>query len=179
MKINEIITIGGLGSRLKNISTSEKYNLYYKNKKIIEHILEIFPSAKIIGHQKTKNRKETLCQIQNTHNVLIIDCDIIPFNFNYKDIDYNYNNIYAFTTNKQKYGSIIVKNNKLIKTNEQISISNIKCSGLYFCKDLKKTISDMTDPNSIASGMIGAKIIMENTFKRFGDIEDYYEAIGL
>jgi hypothetical protein len=173
------ITIGGVGSRLKNISSLEKYNLYYKDQKIIDHILDIVPEAKIIGHKKTKSRKDTLLQISDIDNVLIIDCDIIPLGFNYKDLDLETDNIYTFVSNKNKYGSIILNNNCVSKISEQYNISNIKCSGVYFCKNLKHTINHMTDDNSIASGMIGSRVIMENTFKRFGDIEDYYESLGL
>lgn len=179
--INPYITIGGIGSRLKDISLNEKYNLYYYHKKIIEYIFDIIPEAKIIGKIKTNNRIETLQQIpiSDRNNILIIDCDIIPFNFNFTQIDINNDCVYAFYSKKNKYGSLIVDNNILVQSDEQNNISNIKCSGVYFCKDLNKTINNMTDKNSIVSGMIGAKIIMENTFKRLGDIEDYYEAIGL
>ena len=37
----------------------------------------------------------------------------------------------------------------------------------------------MTNKDSIASGMIGASIKYENTFLRFGDIEDYKESIKI
>jgi dTDP-glucose pyrophosphorylase len=177
MNIN--ITVGGQGTRLKKISSLEKYNLYYKDKTILQNILDIFPDANIVGKNKTKSRKETLLQIVAKKDVLIVDCDIIPFDINLNSIDYSVDNIYVFYSTKPKYGSIITNNNKLIKINEKKSISNYKCSGVYFCKNLENTICQMTEDNSIASGMIGAKIIIENTFKRFGDIEDYYEAIGL
>lgn len=179
MIINPIITIGGFGSRMKPISHLEKYELYYLNKSILAHILDIFPNAQVVGKTKTNSRKETLQQINILNNVLIIDCDIIPFKINIQDIDIYQNNIYAFISNKPKYGSIIVDNNYVIKSDERINISNVKCSGVYFCKDLSSVIKNMTDDNSIISGMIGSKVIMEDTFKRFGDIEDYYETIGL
>jgi hypothetical protein len=35
----------------------------------------------------------------------------------------------------------------------------------------------MQDDNSIASGMLGAKAVYEDTFIRLGDVEDYYEAL--
>jgi len=177
--INKYITIGGHGTRLKNISSIEKQNLYFWNKKIIDHIYGIFPDAKVVGLTKTNSRRETLRQINDRYNVLIIDCDIIPFNIDLKDIDINKNNVYTFTSAKNKYGSIVVENNSVVSSSEYNNLSKVKCSGVYFCKDLQSVIENMTDPNSIVSGMIGANIIMEKTFKRLGDIEDYYEAIGL
>ncbi len=177
--IHKYITIGGHGTRLKNISSIEKQNLYFWNKKIIDHIHDIIPEAKVVGHIKTNNRQETLKQIEERYNILIIDCDIIPYNINIKDINTEIDNIYAFNSDKNKYGSIIAENNSVVAANEYNNLSKVKCSGVYFCKDLQLVIQNMTDPNSIISGMIGANIIMENTFKRLGDIEDYYEAIGL
>jgi hypothetical protein len=177
--IHKYITVGGHGTRLKNISSIEKQNLYFWNKRIIDHIYDIFPDAKVIGHTKTNNRKETLQQINDRYNVLIIDCDIIPLDINLNDININNNNVYVFMSNKNKYGSIIVENNSVVSSSEYNNLSKVKCSGVYFCKDLQSVIESMTDPNSIVSGMIGANIIMENTFKKLGDIEDYYEAIGL
>jgi predicted PilT family ATPase len=179
MAININITVGGKGSRLKKMSNLEKYNLYYKNKTIIEYILEIFPDAHIVGKNKTNNRKETLSQIKEKNNVLIIDCDIIPFGINLKNINFFTDNIYVFHSLKNKYGSVVIEKNRLIEINEKKSISNYKCSGVYFCKNLESTIERMTDNDSIASGMIGSNVVVENTFKRFGDIDDYYEAIGL
>ena len=41
---------------------------------------------------------------------------------------------------------------------------------------MENTLNKMQD-NSIASGIIGAKCIVENTFVRLGDLEDYMEAI--
>lgn len=179
MNITKYITIGGRGTRLSSLSLLDKQYLYYQDKKIIEHILNIFPDAKIVGKNKTQSRIETLRLIEEKSNILIIDCDIIPYNINLENIDINVNNIYAFKSNKNKYGSILINDNIVIDTNEKINISNIKCSGVYFCKDLDSVISQMTDSNSIASGMLGSRVIIEDTFKRFGDIEDYYDAIGL
>jgi len=179
--INTFITVGGIGSRLKSISLEEKYNLYYINKKIIDHIMCIVPEARIIGYEKTKNRLETLKQIPdcNRTNVLIIDCDIIPFGLNLKDIDVSTDCVYVFSSDKQKYSSVILDKNIVVSCDEKNNISNIKCSGVYFCKNLELTMQNMLDPNSIISGMNYPKAIFENSFKRFGDVDDYYEAIGL
>lgn len=174
------ITIGGIGSRLKTISPLDKHELYYQEKKIIEWILDIVPNAIIIGKEKTNNRKETLEQIPHKDNVLIIDCDIIPFNFNINQISEDQDSVFVFSSNKKKYGSVLLdKNNQIIKSSENDNISNIKCSGIYYIKNLEPTLNKMKGPNSIISGMIGAKAIYENSFIKLGDIEDYIEAIGL
>ena len=85
--------------------------------------------------------------------------------------------MFVFTSNVLKYASILLdNNNQIISTSENKNISNIKSSGVYFIKNLKETLSKMTD-NSILSGMIGAKVIYEDTFIRLGDIEDYTFAV--
>lgn len=173
--MNVYITIGGQGSRMKQISPIDKHLLYYKDKQIINHILNIFPEAKILGKEKTANRKETLESIKNESDCLIIDCDIIPLGINFTDFDEDV--VYAFVSDKNKYGSIISHEGKLLQSNEKENIGKVKCSGAYYIKSMKKLLDSMTDVNSIASGMTNAKIIMENTFIRLGDIEDYYEAI--
>jgi hypothetical protein len=179
MVINAFITIGGHGTRLQSIKKGDKQNLYYLDKTIIEHTKEIIPKAKTVGHTKTSSRLETLNQIPVYNNVLIIDCDIIPFGIDLSMIDESCDYIFVFESIKNKYGSIIINNQKVIKVSENENISKYKSSGVYFCSNLKSTMRKMTNPNSIASGMIGAKVIMENTFKRFGDIPDYYESLGI
>lgn len=179
MYIHKYITIGGLGTRLKQISFLDKQNLYFQNHKIIDYIINIFPDAYIIGQKKTKSRLDTIKLIEHNENIIIIDCDVIPFNIDLSQINYDTDNVYVFESYKNKYGSVIVENNKIINYSEKNNISNIKCSGVYFIKNLKSLINKMQEPNSIVSGMINANIIVENTFKRFGDIEDYYESIGL
>lgn len=175
--MHSYITIGGMGTRLKNISPKDKHLLYYKNTRIIEWILSIVPDAKIIGENKTSNRKETLNYITQNNDILIIDCDIIPFEFNIDNIDTNNDCVFVFTSKKSKYGSVILNNNKILKSSESSNLSDTKCSGIYFIKNLTDTISKMTNDNSIISGMIGASVIFENTFMRFGDIEDYFYSI--
>lgn len=172
------ITVGGSGTRLKGISPKDKHLLYYKNYRIIEWIQKIIYPSNIIGIEKTANRKETLSLIPELEDILIVDCDIIPFGFDKTIIDLNQDCVFVFRSNKNKYGSVITDDNdKIIKTSEDANISNIKCSGIYFIKNLKLTISQMTTPNSIVSGMIGAKCIHEDTFMRFGDAEDYLESV--
>jgi hypothetical protein len=43
--------------------------------------MEIFPTAKLLGNKKTGSRRETLEEIKNQKDCLIIDCDIIPRGF--------------------------------------------------------------------------------------------------
>lgn len=173
--MNVYITIGGQGSRMKQISPVDKHLLYYKNKRIIEHLIEIFPTAKIIGNKKTANRKETLEQVRHEQNCLIVDCDIIPVGISTKDLSED--SIFVFETAKSKYGSVVLDGNKLVRADEKENISNIKCSGAYYVKSVDVLLNAMTDVNSIASGMIGATAIKENTFIRLGDVEDYFEAL--
>lgn len=173
--MNYIITIGGQGTRLKDMSPVDKHLLYWKDKRIIDWIKEELPAAKAIGEQKTNNRKETLEYIKDMTNVCIIDCDIIPFGLN--ELTFNDDTILCFESNKKKYGSVIVENKKVLETNENNSISNIKASGVYFVKSVKSLLENMKDDNSISSGMIGADVIMESSFVRMGDVEDYMEAL--
>lgn len=175
--IHSYVTIGGCGTRLKGLSPKDKHLLYYKNYRIIDWIKTIVPDINVIGEQKTSSRKETLSLIPIKNNVLIIDCDIIPFGFNLESLFIDNDCVFAFHSIKNKYGSIIVENGKVVSCSETNSISNTKCSGIYFLKDLEKTLSSMVDNNSIISGMIGASVILEDTFLRLGDVEDYLESI--
>lgn len=170
-----VVTIGGKGERLKPLSPKDKHLLYYKNKRIIEWIEQETPSVRIIGESKTKNRKETLQEIQTLEDVFIIDCDIIPFGI--KDMVFTKDTVVCFHSEKPKYGSVVVVNGKVIRTDESNSISKVKCSGVYFVKSVKKLLEKMQEPNSIVSGMLGADVFIEKTFLRMGDVEDYMEAI--
>lgn len=174
------ITIGGSGTRLKDISPVDKHLLYFKDKRIIEWIQDLIPNAIIIGQTKTANRKETLGQARDNDDILIIDCDIIPIGIDISKIPTDNDCVFVFRSDKNKWGSVTLDiNNRVCNTSESASISNTKCSGVYFIKNLAKTIQLMTDPNSIVSGMMGADIIYEDTFIRLGDIEDYTSAIKL
>ena len=175
--INAYITIGGQGTRLKCLSPKDKHKLYYKDKRIVDWILSIVPEAQLLGNKKTNNRKETLSAIANQQNILIIDCDIIPFGLDLSLIDTETDNLFVFESNKHKWGSAKIENKILVSCDENNNISNYKCSGIYYIKNMQKTLEEMND-NSIASGIIGAKTIVENSFARFGDVEDYMEAIS-
>ena len=176
--MNIIVTIGGSGTRLKCISPKDKHLLYYKNKRIIDWIKEVLPDCDIIGYNRTNSRYETLESVRDIKDCLIIDCDIIPFDI---DLSFDKNNdlIFVFESVKDKWGSVIVEDDILLDSSESNNISNIKCSGAYFIKDMNKMLDKMLDKNSIASAMIGANIKYENTFLRFGDIEDYTESIKI
>ena len=176
--MNIIVTIGGSGTRLKCISPKDKHLLYYKNKRIIDWITDILPECKIIGYDKTNSRFETLESIRNLKDCLIIDCDIIPFGIDLS-FDKSSDLIFLFESFKDKWGSVIVKQDKLVSASESVNISNIKCSGAYFIKDMNIMLDKMLDRNSIACAMIDANIKYENTFLRFGDIEDYTESIKI
>lgn len=174
--MHSYITVGGSGTRLKGLSPKDKHLLFYHNHRIVDWIKKIVENAHIVGQEKTKNRKETLKLIPHKQDILIIDCDIIPFGFNIDMLPTQTDCVVAFYSHKKKYGSIIVENDTVVACDEKKSISNIKCSGIYFLKDLDATIDRMHD-NSIISGMIGASVVFENTFLRFGDAEDYLESI--
>lgn len=160
---------------MKNISPVDKQFIYYKDKRIIEHIFSIFPYANLLGEKKTNSRRETLAEIANEQDCLIVDCDIIPFGlpqFNNEE-----DTLFYFRSDKPKYGSILIEDSRLMAVDEKNSISKDKCSGIYYVKSMAALLASMKDDNSIASGMIGAKVIQENTFIKLGDVEDYFEAL--
>lgn len=173
MKI--FVTIGGSGTRMKEISPFDKQFIYYRDKRIIEHIFQIFPYANLLGDNKTNSRRETLQEIANEEDCLIVDCDIIPFGL--PDLQFDGDTLFYFNSDKPKYGSILIEDDKLLAVDEKNSISKNKCSGIYFVKSMSRLLEQMKDDNSLASGMIGAKVIQENTFIKLGDVEDYYEAL--
>jgi hypothetical protein len=175
--MNIYVTIGGAGTRMKAISPKDKHLLYFKNERIIDIILGILPTAKIIGNNKTNSRKETLEEIRFEKNCLIVDCDIIPL-LGYKVLqDLKEDTIFYFKSNKNKYGSLIIENGIVTGTAENKNISENKCSGVYFVKSMNELLNKMTDVNSIASGMLGANTIEEKTFVKLGDLEDYFNAL--
>lgn len=173
--MNIFVTIGGSGERLKPISPKDKHLLYYKDKRIIDWVQEICPQAQLLGKNKTASREETLQEIRHLQNVVIIDCDIIPFGLVLNE--FNNDTAYVFRSLKNKYGSIIIENNKIVDSSEKGNISDIKCSGVYCIKDMQVLLKNMKDDNSIISGMLNADVIYEDTFLRFGDVEDYFESL--
>ena len=84
-----IITANGKGERMKEI-TDQKFSLFFRDKRILEHLLDTFPDATILTYHKipyvdqkriktipkTNTRKETLQFIREKTNVLIVDADI-------------------------------------------------------------------------------------------------------
>jgi dTDP-glucose pyrophosphorylase len=178
---NFLITIGGSGTRMKKISPIDKHLLYYGNKRIIDLIQEEIGPCKIIGNNKTNSRYETLLEARGLENCWIIDCDIIPYGI--KEINPTEDTIVCFhSMNTKKYGSVSISDGKVVDCKEDISISNIKCSGAYFVRSIDKLLRAMEqseNKNSIAGSMIGASIIFEYKFVRMGDVEDYYKALGI
>jgi hypothetical protein len=181
------ITIGGRGERLKTIYPGDKQNLYWGRLTFLEWIFKIFPEAETLGTKKTPSRKETLKTLLERgikNDILIIDCDVIPHGIKLHETP-SEDQIWVFNSKKLKYGSLILDESpylypdqiKLEDACENTPISNWKASGVYFIKDLEKTLEKMKDPNSIAKAIIGAKCIVEETFFRGGDLEDYYELI--
>lgn len=178
MEITKVVTVGGSGSRLKTISPCDKQNLYWGNKRVIEWTKSIFPDCYIIGEQKTNSRLETLKQLDVKENILIIDCDIIPFGIDLSNL--HEDTIWFFHSEKNKYGSLTFNDDlELIEVSETENISNHKASGAYFIKDLEMTLRMMENQNSIAGALIGSKGRFENSFVRMGDVEDYYESIKI
>jgi len=173
--VNIYVTIGGQGSRLKTLSPVDKQLLYLGDKRIIERILDVFPTAKLLGDKKTNSRKETLQALAGQTDCLIIDCDVIPVGCDVSNLTND--TIFCFSSNKQKYGSIVLHNGYVASVDERNSVSKTKCSGAYYVKSIDRLLASMTDDNSIASGMIGAHAVYEDTFIRVGDVEDYYEAL--
>ena len=200
-----IITANGEGTRMKGLSPKPKHLLYYGGKRIIDHIIEAlrpFGEVRVFGRHpdhlppgvwmecgETENRKEQLELIREWQNVLIVDCDVIPvFDANDDDRqDYkrlfiqlrnlNEDAIWYFESDCSKYGGLGWHNGYLSSAKERGEGYKNRSSGLYFLKHVGATIDRMTDPNSVASGMIGARMIFENTFIRVGDVEDYLNAL--
>lgn len=146
----------------------------------------------------TESRKHSLELIRDLKNVLVVDCDVIPvfakptFVPDFKEYfewlptqpnDY----IFCFASSSQKYCGLHFtfdgaecQSSGCLESAIEHEVSERpmpRASGLYFLKDVGATVDRMTDPNSIASGMIGARMIFENTFIRVGDPEDYLNAL--
>ena len=175
--MKQYIMIGGSGERMKAISPLDKQNLYYGNETILELIYKIFPDAELLGAEKTNSRRETLSQIAGETDCLIIDCDVIPNGCEIQEFETD--TIYAFMTNAPKYCSLVTDGKVLLEAHEHEHVSQLKASGVYYIKSIDRLLERMKDDNSIASGMIGAKVIQENSYIRLGDVADYYEALGL
>ncbi len=198
-----VITANGEGSRMKAISPKPKHLLYYGGKRIIERIIEAlqpFGDVHVFGQDytgiplgmwmecgPTPNRKEHLRQLTKIMktNILIVDCDVIPV-FELLVWEQLMNAFCAgsddmivyFDSDNPKYGGLVMDENWcLLAAKERGQGQNKRASGLYFLKDVGATVDRMADPNSIASGMIGARMIFENTFVRVGDPEDYLNAL--
>lgn len=140
----------------------------------------------------TESRKAQLELIRDWQNVLIVDCDVIPVFVaeSFKDptpkikrnfdsiIELGTDTIWYFESDCPKYGGLEMSaGGYLIAAKERGQGHKYRASGLYFLKHVGATIDRMTDPNSIAGGMAGARMIFENTFIRVGDADDYLNAL--
>lgn len=196
-KITVIITANGEGSRMKGISPAPKHLLYLGGNRVIDQIALQFrnfdvkvlthydtPGHEVIKCKPTKTRAETLENIRGLKDVLICDCDILPIGrmnaLYFTGVGYlDFDTIWCFKSQNPKYGGIYIddEGNVVRVCEKGDNETNLRASGLYFLKDVGATIDRMTDPNSIASGMIGAKVALEDKFIRLGDPEDYFKAI--
>jgi hypothetical protein len=145
---------------MKAITDSPKFSLYYNNKRILEHLLIIFPTAKVLTHysipyidqskiikcKPTNSRKETLENLKGMKNVLIVDCDIF---------------IHSYV--------IIESNNDVLYKKANIN------AGLYKIKDMDITLSKMQG-DAIETGMNNPLIHPLETI-HLGTPEEYYNAI--
>lgn len=186
-KITVVIPARGEGSRMKAISPKPKHLLYYGGQRIIGRIKACFEGCEVevLEGPPTTSRAETLELLRGRKNVLIVDCDVIPESkfpeerpmWQLKDDSTDA--IWFFFSKDQKYGGLYGNEFWKLKsvTEKGDTTTTCRSSGLYFLKDVSATIDRMADPNSIASGMIGARMIPENTFIRVGDPEDYLAAL--
>ncbi len=182
-EITVVITARGEGTRMKGLSPLPKHMLYFGGKRIIDCIRDCFEGFNVVvlDGPPTKSRAETLEELRGMQNVLIVDCDIIP---DKKKICFSAllepeDLIFFFKSQESKYGGLYMDgNSRLLEVTEKgDAATNYRSSGVYILRDVGATIDRMTDPNSIASGMIGARMIRENTFIRVGDTEDYLKAL--
>lgn len=173
-----VITANGSGSRMKGLSPLPKHHLYYKDKRIIDHLLDIFPGAEVLEGKPSNSRRETLEYIRDYKDVLIVDCDIL-INGNVPQLTED--TVYCFRSDKDKYSSVLVNAGTVSQSSENIPISNIRCAGIYYVKSVEVLLRNMSDNNSIVSGMLGANVVYESTstIVPLGDPEDYYEALGI
>lgn len=153
-----IITANGSGERMKSITDGHKCSLYYGEKRILEHLLETFPAAKvltsynlpyiepykIIKCEPSNSRKETLENLRGMKNVLIVDCDIFVNSYvqieSARDVLYKKANINA---------------------------------GLYKIIDMDTTLSKMQDDEIIFEH----PVIMHADTIHLGTTDEYYKAI--
>lgn len=196
-KTTVIISANGEGSRMKGISPIPKHLLYLGGRRVIDRISGQFhnfevkvlthydtPGHEVIKCKPTKTRDETLENIRALKDVLICDCDILPIGWmnalHYNSVGhFDFDIIWCFKSQNPKYGGIYIDAaGDVVRVCEKGDTeTKLRASGLYFLKDVGATIDRMTDPNSIASGMIGARVALEDKFIRFGDPEDYFKAI--
>jgi len=180
-KVTVVITARGEGSRMKGLSPKPKHLLYFGAERIIDRIITCFwgCTVEVLEGPATASRAATLELLRGRGNVLICDCDVIPDKWVNETGNWNTDAIWFFYSINPKYGGLYPDENCRLGsvTEKGDTVTKCRSSGLYFLKDVGRTIDRMTDPNSIASGMIGARMIPENTFIRVGDPDDYLKAL--
>ena len=191
MKI--VITANGAGTRMKGLSPKPKHELYLGEKRIIEHLIDacekvaqtfVLTSYKgdwqrvdnVIPCPPAETRKETLRNIAEWKDVLIIDCDVVfPI---LPAFDQSKDAIFYFDSTCAKYAGLTMGEDKTLESAEEKGQTQaLRASGAYFVKSIDKLLGSMTNPDSIASGMIGANMVRESNFIRVGDVEDYMKAL--
>lgn len=159
---------------------------------ILTHVDFPYGGVDVIKCPPPPGRKKTLEQIRGWQNVMVVDCDIIPVLTweSFKNPTKKYTEffsdalrrsseyIWCFQSDCQKYGGLWADDDGLLlHAKEHAEGTALRASGLYFLKDVGATLDKMTDPNGLAYAMIGAKMILEKTFIRLGDPEDYLNAL--
>ncbi len=189
-----VITANGSGTRMKGLSPKPKHELYLGEKRIIEHLLDTcnkygqtycltsykgewqakYP-GKIINCEPAATRKDTLENIKGWEDVLIVDCDVVfPA---LPAFDQSTDAIFYFESTCTKYAGLMDDDGELLGAEERGTSQTKRASGAYFVKSVDRLLARMVYPDSIASGMIGARMIRENNFIRVGDVEDYMKAL--
>lgn len=176
-----VITANGQGSRMKCLSPFPKHELYYGDKKIIDHLLAVYPEAEVLTGFPSASRRETLERIRDYTDCLIIDCDIVlPYRLAFSNTDNDV--VFYFKSDKDKYSSIGIDENGLVaQMSETKNISRNKCSGVYFVKSVDRLLKWMHlgEDNSIVMALGNAVAVREDYIIKLGDPSDYYEALGI
>ena len=173
-----VITANGQGTRMKGLSPLPKHHLHYGDKRIIDHLLDIFPNAEVLEGFPSNSRRETLERIKDYTDCLIVDCDIVILPGRLQIIPTLEEFILCFNSSKDKYSSVVIERNRVVRSSEVMKISDIHCSGVYFIKSVNELIDSMAD-NSVISGMGPCMAYHEDHIIKLGDPEDYYEALGI
>lgn len=175
MNYQVIITANGANTRMRAITDLPKFSLFYKNDRILEWLLGMFPTAKVLTHYEipyidqskiikclpSASRKETLANLKGMENVLIVDCDIIPILPSGFDIP-------EPTKDMNISGDIVFWKHSDNSKTEAIP------SGLYFIKSIDKLLTKMQNDSIPFSHFHPLAYL--NTI-HLGTIKEYYDAV--